>query len=102
LHRYPFNLLEPVMKLAAALLIAASFASFSATGPVLANADDDAWIGKCIKDNSDQNQTADVLTSYCTCMNGKMSSQETLSITAWEKTHPGEEKKCSTAAGWKG
>jgi hypothetical protein len=34
-------------------------------------------------------------------MNGKMSSDETKSITAWEKTHPAEMAACDKEAGWK-
>ena len=90
------------MKLrAAAFLIASSFLSISAVAPALANSDDDAWIKRCVNDNSDQNQSADVLAVYCSCMDGKMSSSETLSITAWEKTHPTEQEACSKAAKWK-
>jgi hypothetical protein len=36
-----------------------------------------------------------------TCMNNKMSSNETLSITAWEKTHPTEVAACDKESGWK-
>ena len=69
--------------------------------PAFANADDDAWIAKCVKDNGDQGQSADTVAVYCSCMNGKMGTNEMLSITAWEKQHPDEEKACSAAAGWK-
>jgi hypothetical protein len=71
------------------------------SAPAFANSDDAAWIAKCVSDNSDQKQTAEVVAVYCSCMNDKMSSNETLSITAWEKSHPGEEKACSQQAGWK-
>jgi hypothetical protein len=91
------------MKIAAAALLAAlSFLSIASPGPALANADDDAWIAKCVGDNADQGQSAQTIAVYCSCMNGKMSTSETLSITAWEKTHPTEEKACSKAANWKG
>lgn len=71
------------------------------TAPALANADDEAWIAKCIADNADQGQTPEVIKAYCTCMNEKMASDETKSVTGWEKTHPDEEKACSQQAGWK-
>jgi len=86
----------------AALLIAAPFVMTSVAGPAFAGSDDAAWIKRCVSDNSDQNQTPEVLATYCSCMNDKMSDSETLSITAWEKSHPAEEKACSTQAGWKG
>jgi hypothetical protein len=38
---------------------------------------------------------------YCTCMNNKMSDDETQSITQWEKSHPTERAACDKKAGWK-
>ncbi|WP_457106685.1 hypothetical protein [Methylobacterium sp. P5_C11] len=66
-----------------------------------ANADDVAWIKRCIADNADEGQSADTLAVYCSCMNNKMSSDETLSITAWEKRHPEEQEACSRKARWR-
>jgi hypothetical protein len=34
-------------------------------------------------------------------MNGKMGTNETLSVTAWEKTHPAEMAACDKESGWK-
>jgi hypothetical protein len=34
-------------------------------------------------------------------MNEKMSSNETRSVTQWEKSHPAAMKECSQKAGWK-
>jgi hypothetical protein len=34
-------------------------------------------------------------------MNEKMGSNETQSVTQWEKAHPNEEKECDAKAGWK-
>jgi hypothetical protein len=91
------------MKLAvAAVLIACPFVMMSAAGPALAGADDAAWIKRCVSDNADQKQTPEVVAAYCSCMNDKMSDSDTQSITAWEKSHPAEEKACSVSAGWKG
>ena len=57
---------------------------FAATAtPALADADDAAWIKKCVGDNKREGATPEVVAAYCSCMNGKMSSNETLSITAW-------------------
>ena len=64
--------------------------------------DDVKWITQCVSDNDDQGQTAPVVLAYCTCMNNKMSSNETLSITQWEKSHPREMEACSRQAGWRG
>lgn len=78
-----------------------AFALLASTTAALADADDDAWIKRCVADNADQKQTAEVVAVYCACMNEKMSSSERLSITAWEKKHPAEQEACSKAAGWK-
>lgn len=73
-------------------------------GPVLAQqtADDVAWIRRCVADNKDEGQAAPVILTYCTCMNDKMSSGETRSITAWEKANPRAMEACATQAGWRG
>jgi hypothetical protein len=73
----------------------------AASTPAFANADDAAWIKKCVADNKDEGAKASVVAAYCACMTEKMSSDETLSVTAWEKTHPTEQKACSKEAGWK-
>ena len=36
-----------------------------------------------------------VIQKYCTCMNNKMSNDETESITQWEKTHVAEEGRAT-------
>ena len=71
-----------------------------AVTPARADADDAAWIKKCVSDNKRGGATPEVVAAYCSCMNGKMSSTETLSITAWEKTHPDEMAACDKEAGW--
>ena len=81
------------------VLISLGLASFIT--PARADADDAAWIKKCVNDNKKEGATADVVTAYCTCMNGKMSSNETLSVTTWEKLHPAEMAACEKEAGWK-
>jgi hypothetical protein len=69
--------------------------------PAASDADDIKWIAKCMEDNKDQGQPAEVVRKYCECMNSKMDDDETLSVTQWEKTHPKERKECDEAAGWK-
>ncbi|HEX3708844.1 MAG TPA: hypothetical protein VHV56_03040 [Pseudolabrys sp.] len=83
---------------AAALLFAVSFLY---AGSVLAATTDDVkWINRCVSDNKG-GAAADVVLKYCTCMNNKMSDNETQSITQWEKTHVAERKACDKEAGWK-
>ena len=64
-----------------------------------ADADDDAWINKCMRENS--GASADVIRKYCSCMNNKMDDNEKKSVSNWEKTHPDEMKACEKEAGWK-
>ena len=64
-------------------------------------ADDIKWIAKCIDDNKDQGQSAEVVKKYCECMNEKMDTDETQSVTQWEKSHPKERKECDEKSGWK-
>lgn len=72
-----------------------------ASSQVLADADDAAWIGKCVSDNAREGASAETVAKYCSCMNNKMPSDETQSITQWEKSHPAEMAACDTEAGWK-
>lgn len=88
-------------KMILSLAFAAACVAFGGVQPVLANSDN-AWINKCVKDNADQGQSAQTVAVYCACMTEKMDESETLSVTAWEKTHPAENKACSAAAGWQG
>ncbi|GAB0057810.1 hypothetical protein SIID45300_02142 [Candidatus Magnetaquicoccaceae bacterium FCR-1] len=89
--------MKRLVMLAAALGLGMLFSA----GTVQAGADDVAWVQKCIKDNKREGQSAATVAIYCTCMNNKMSDNETLSITAWEQTHPAEMAECEKEAGWK-
>ena len=73
----------------------------SSITPALADADDAAWIKKCAGDNKREGATPEVVAAWCSCMNNKMSSEETLSITAWEKSHPAEVAACDKESGRK-
>jgi hypothetical protein len=97
-----FILGETEMKLSiAALLLASVFVALPVVTPALADGDDAAWIKKCVNDNKREGATPEVVAAYCSCMNGKMSSSETLSVTAWEKSHPTEMAACDKESGWK-
>jgi hypothetical protein len=75
---------------------------FIASKPALAaTADDVKWINQCVQDNKNEGAKESVVLKYCTCMNNKMDSNETKSITQWEKTHVTEQRACSREAGWK-
>lgn len=87
------------MTLARAVLVVAACA-FTLTSAGAATTDDVKWINQCVKDNKGDAAAAVVL-KYCTCMNNKMSDNETQSITQWEKSHPKERAACDKEAGWK-
>jgi hypothetical protein len=87
------------MKVTTAILIAAG-CTFAWGSAGAATTDDVKWINQCVKDNKGD-AAEDVVLKYCTCMNNKMSENETQSITAWEKTHVAERTACDKEAGWK-
>ncbi len=66
------------------------------------NADDLKWVNQCISDNKGEaGGTPKVVRAYCVCMNEKMDSNETRSITQWEKANPNARRACERQAGWK-
>ena len=86
------------MKTTMLVLLAALSVTTTAANAV--TTDDVKWINQCVADNKGDAAAAVVL-KYCTCMNNKMSDNETQSITQWEKTHVAERKACDREAGWK-
>ena len=82
----------------AVLAVAASAFMLTSAGAV--TTDDVKWINQCVNDNKGD-APAPVVLKYCTCMNNKMSENETQSITQWEKSHPRERAACDKEAGWK-
>jgi hypothetical protein len=91
---------QSVNRSIAAALSFAAFVSLSG-GTALAGPDDAKWVAQCVQDNKDEKATVEVISKYCTCMNNKMSENETQSITQWEKTHATERQACDKEAGWK-
>ena len=84
-----------------AIALALAFAAVGVTTTALAATTDDVkWINQCVADNKG-GASSEVVLKYCTCMNNKMSDNETQSITQWEKTHVAERKACDKEAGWK-
>jgi len=83
-----------------ALALAFAAVAFASTA-ALADQADAQWVAKCVADNQRGSPAVEVITKYCTCMNNKMDSNETLSVSAWEKTHPTEQAACDKEAGWK-
>ena len=92
--------METTMKKIFSAMVALSlFSGIAYSGP----AEDAAWINKCAGEVDPEGNPPNVVKSWCTCMNGEMSENETLSILAWEKTPAGQtaDKKCSASSGWK-
>jgi hypothetical protein len=82
------------------LAFALSAGVFAGSAALAATTDDVKWINQCVNDNKG-GAASEVVLKYCTCMNNKMSDNETQSITQWEKTHVTERKACDKEAGWK-
>ena len=83
------------------IIVAASATSFCLPAQAQRqSADDTKWITACVSDNKDEGQSAPVVLKYCSCMNNKMSNNETRSITQWEKANPNAQEACSKDAGW--
>ncbi|CAO3406137.1 hypothetical protein [Azospirillum largimobile] len=76
-----------------------SFAALPAGSPSMAD-DNAKWVAQCMKDNADAKVSEAVVNKYCVCMNDKMDSNETLTITQWEKANPEARNACEKAAGW--
>lgn len=85
-------------RIAVALLFAAPL---FAAGPAFAGPDDAKWIARCLQDNKDEKVAVAVITKYCTCMNDKMSENETRTITQWEKANPEARRACDRESGWR-
>jgi len=74
---------------------------FGLAGAARADTDDVKWIAQCLKDNQEAKVDASIIQKYCSCMNDKMSSNESQSISQWEKTHVAERAACDKESGWK-
>jgi hypothetical protein len=64
------------------------------------NSDDLKWVNQCLRDNQG-GASAEIIRKYCVCMNEKMDSNETRSITEWEKANPRARATCDKESGWK-
>ena len=80
-----------------AVLASVAFAATAFAGP-----DDAKWVAKCVGDNAGAKVSVEIITKYCTCMNNEMDDNETLSVTAWERTGKGKVAmaKCDKESGW--
>ena len=88
------------MKLTIGLVLAGCVMASSAAFAQQMNADDLKWINACIRDNRG-GASAEIIRKYCQCMNDKMDSNETRSISEWEKANPRARAACDKESGWK-
>ncbi len=86
--------------MAALLLLAGSLVPNTAALAQRLDADDVKWINQCIADNKGAARD-EVIRKYCMCMNEKMDSNETRSITEWEKANPRARTACDRESGWR-
>lgn len=83
----------------ALLLTALALAGCNTTGSS-SSSDDRRWINQCLRDNAGENVSRRIVTAYCSCMNDRMSNNETRSISQWERANPRAQRECSRQAGW--
>ena len=83
-----------------ALALAAGIIAASGAQAQKMDADDLKWINQCIQDNRG-GASGEVIRKYCVCMNEKMDSNETRTISQWEKANPAARRACDRASGWK-
>ena len=76
-------------------------AALAGSGLAYADADDAAWTAQCVKDNKDEGAKPDVVLKYCQCMVNEMDSNDSRSVTQFEKANPKTMKMCERKAGWK-
>ncbi|MBM3531307.1 MAG: hypothetical protein FJX62_24805 [Alphaproteobacteria bacterium] len=88
------------MKTIVGLLFAAALLVGGGASAQSMNSDDLKWINQCIADNRG-GARAEVIRKYCVCMNEKMDSNETRSISEWEKSNPRARAACDRESGWR-
>src|SRR6266545_2386647 len=90
---------EHAMKPTAAVMLLAGLVMMGNTASAQQmNADDLKWVNQCIRDNTG-GASAEIIRKYCVCMNEKMDSNETKSITEWEKSNPRARAACDKESG---
>jgi hypothetical protein len=98
MYRNPENSMKAFL---AVLIVATSALAIPAHAQKM-DADDLKWVNQCIRDNQGEaGGTPAIIRAYCVCMNEKMDSNETRSISQWEKANPAARRACEKQAGWK-
>jgi len=65
------------------------------------SADDRRWINQCMADNRGARVSTSIVRAYCSCMNDRMSNNETRSISQWERANPRAREACERRSGWR-
>lgn len=82
------------------VVFAAAAGALFAGGAVAQQTDDVRWVNQCVRDSAGYPVSEQVKIMYCTCMVGKMSNNETRSVTQWERANPVARDDCARRAGW--
>jgi hypothetical protein len=85
--------------LTVAVMLVGSAAANTAFAQAM-NQDDLAWVNRCVSDNAG-GASASVVRAYCICMNEKMDSGDSRSITAFEQANPSARAACDRQSGWR-
>ncbi|WP_439597016.1 hypothetical protein [Falsiroseomonas sp.] len=82
------------------LLLALTLTAACSATASSSSADDRRWINQCLRDNREARVSQSVVRAYCSCMNDRMSNNETRSITQWERANPRAREACERRSGW--
>ncbi len=88
------------MKISIAILSVAASTLIASSATAQRQTDDVRWVNQCVRDSASYPVSEQVKVMYCTCMVGKMSNNETRSVTQWERANPVARDDCAKRAGW--
>src|SRR5690242_9488900 len=89
-----------IMKPIAALWFAVAALVASGASAQTRQTEDVKVVEQCVSDSASYSVSERVKIMYCTCMVGKMSNNETRSVSAWEQANPAARDGCARRAGW--
>ena len=80
--------------------IAVATFSLLVSASAMAQTADVRVVNQCVRDSAGYTVSEQVKIMYCTCMVGKMSNNETRSVTQFEQANPAARNDCARRAGW--
>jgi len=81
-------------------IAALSFVGCLVASAALATTDDVRVVNQCVADSAGYAVSEKIKIMYCTCMVGKMSENETRSVSQFEEANPRMRDDCAKRAGW--